>query len=359
MRWAGQGGFAESNKRGTSMQYRLATSRIIASSFVKTILAVFTIIGAGYSQISRDGAPQFESQLDHQASITVSVRSTDGKPLRDARVEVREMSTGSIAGATYTNSSGYADLTVPTGNYEVLVTHGLSEAREDVIAQSFSNAVSISMPAAKAPPDGSADTVSVSQLKVPGKARKEYKKAQELVSKRRLEEASQHIAKALAIYPNYADALTLRGLLRLDGGEVDQALNDFQQAINVDPYYAQAYIAAGATYNMEGKYEDALRSLDRGVSLAPTAWQAYFEMGKAQIGRQNYQIGINLLDRASSLAPGFTLVHLVKAHALLAMKEYGPAMDELQAFLSKSPQDPEAGRARSMLEQAKSFASAK
>ena len=128
-------------------------------------------------------------------------------------------------------------------------------------------------------------TVSLAQYKGPKKAREEFKKAESALNDRKTEEAEKHLAKALEIHPEYADALTMRGIMNLEQKNYDAAISDLDHAIKADPGYAMAYIAMGATFNMTQRFDEALQSLDRGVALAPQSWQAYFEMAKAQVGK--------------------------------------------------------------------------
>jgi tetratricopeptide (TPR) repeat protein len=108
---------------------------------------------------------------------------------------------------------------------------------------------------------------------------------------------------------------------------------------------------------MSKRFDDALRSSDRGVALLPTAWQGYFEMAKSYLGKADYAHAMQQIDRAIPLAPAdFAPVHLVKAHALLALKSYAAAMGELQAFLDHAPKnDPNTAQAMAMMDQAKAF----
>ena len=79
-------------------------------------------------------------------------------------------------------------------------------------------------------------------------------------------------------------------------------------------------------------------------------------MGKSYIGKANYPDALRQLERAQSLAPGdYPLISLLRAHALLAMKQFPEAMTALQAYLQKDPQGPNSDKARRMLEQAQAF----
>src|SRR6185369_1418797 len=130
--------------------------------------------------------------------------------------------------------------------------------------------------------DGS-QSISVTQFRVPDKARKLYEKGNEALSKNKLADAKKYAEKALEIHPKFAEALTLRGILEINDGATDQGLADFDSAIKADPNFALAYTTMGAALNQTQKYDDATRVLLRAVALQPTAWQAYYELAKASL----------------------------------------------------------------------------
>jgi predicted Zn-dependent protease len=286
-------------------------------------------------------------------SISGTVRDTNNNPMNDVRVELTD-SNGSVMNSTYTNHSGSFEFSpVPEGGYMIVATSGLHQASERVEATTWSNLVSLRLPANK-PEDGlQGNSISVAQYRVPAKAREEFNKAHEGLEKGKLVDANKHLARALELYPDYADALTLRGILELDQKSPEAAIADLDKAIKSDANCALAYIVMGSALNMESKYDEALRVLTRGESLAPDYWQAHFEMAKSYLGKGDYATVLSQLERAENMAPTpYSLIYFLRAHALLAMKEYSGAMAALQAYLQKEPQGPNSEEARKMLEQA-------
>jgi tetratricopeptide (TPR) repeat protein len=167
-------------------------------------------------------------------------------------------------------------------------------------------------------------------------------------------EAQNHVAKALEIYPQYADALTMRAILKLAARNAEGAVQDLEQAIQYDGSYAMAYLVLGSAFNSEAKFDDAIRALQRGETLSPDAWQAYFEMGKAYLGKTDYPAALHQLDRAQSLAPpDYQLIRLIRAHVLMQMDRYAEAVTDLQTYLDKNPEGADAELAQKMLDEAK------
>lgn len=306
-----------------------------------------------HSPFSGQNTPRSETG----GSITGSVQDSTNHPLKDVRVELTDL-TGRGVNAVYTNSSGNFEFSrVAPGSYVILATSGLTQVSERVDASSWSNTVNLRMPVSNKADDGvQGNAISVAQYRIPAKAREEYRKAHDGLEKGKMDEAGKHLARALEICPNYADALTLRGVLELNQKDPQAAIADLDKAIKADANYAMAYMVMGSALNMESKYDEAIRALQRGESLAPTYWQAHFEMGKSYIGKADYPAALRQLQRAENLAPSeYALIYLLRAHALLAMKQYPEAMTALQAYLQKDPKGVNNQQAQKMLEQAQAF----
>jgi Flp pilus assembly protein TadD len=320
--------------------------------------AIFFLTASAWTQMQDVPVRSFGQHSEN--TLTVAVRDQAGQPVADARVDVRAVMSSGGHYSGYTNRAGILELTgLGDGTYEVAAQKGVTQStdRVEVGAGLASISLRIDTTDASAAEVGSnGATVSLAQYKVPKKAREEFKKAESALDERKTDEAQKHLAKALEIHPEYADALTMRGIMNLEQKNYDAATADLDHAIKADPGYAMAYIAMGATFNITQRFDEALRSLDRGVALAPQSWQAYFEMSKAQIGKSNYEAAIRSADKAQELSEGkYPLVHLLKAHALLALKQYDPAMGELQAFIDQAPKAPQAENARTTLEQVRAF----
>jgi tetratricopeptide (TPR) repeat protein len=332
--------------------------------FARLIALVLTVVILGVPALAQrspfDQQTQFPTHgLREVGSLGGNVRGSDNQPLKNVRVELHQAGSSATVYAVYTNVAGnFEFMSVASGRYEIVASMGLDQTREQIDVNGLASFVNIHLAVTARPPDqGDHNSISVSQYRVPGKAREEFKKANKAAAELKPEEAEKHLEKALALYPTYADALTLRGILKLSGQDMPGAVADLQEALKADGNCALAYIALGAAQNMESKFDDAIRSLQRAQSLSPTSWQAYFEMGKALIGKGSYEPALVQLARAQALAPNnYPLIHLVKAHAMLALNNYSDAMTELQAYLAKDPNGPESQAARQMLDKARAFA---
>jgi Tfp pilus assembly protein PilF len=325
-------------------------------------LVILSTFSLAQGMSGMDGMqPGSHSSFNHAGILTGRVINSAGTPLQDVKVEVETEGAGTVA-STYTDSNGLFQIAgVPPGRYVVVASSGVFEARDRVMVSQLDVNVVLRMDTgqgAASQADGKV-TVSVSEYKVPQKARDTLHKAEAAMSKGNLPEAHKQVDKALELYPNYAAALTLRGALFLDAKDSTSAMADFDKAIHVDPSYAMAYTAMGAALNQQGKYPEAIRECERASSLDAAAWQPYFEMAKAFASSGDFQKALQLLARTQqTLTKDFAPLHLMRAHVLLAMQNYQDAVVELQAFLNLSPSSPNAGPARATLEKVKAMLAA-
>jgi tetratricopeptide (TPR) repeat protein len=340
--------------------------RAMRGLVVTTILAICLSSGVCFSQIYTvppDSLGSRSNPLDKMQITSISgvVIGSDGTPVPDVRVEVRSEQTSRVVATSYTNNSGAFQFAgLPASGYDVMAMRGLSEAHEHVASGDFGMNLRLRLntAAGATQADGNA-TVSVAQYKVPQKARDAYHKAEEALSKNHPDDVTKDLAKALDIYPDYAEALTLRGVMSLDASHPEAALNDFDHAIRSDPGYSLAYTAMSAALNQLHKFDDALRSADRAITLSPSSWQSYFEMAKAYVGKADYQHALQQLSKAQSFLPKeYAPLHLVRAHVMLALKNYPEGLAELQEFLTLAPQDPNAAAARDAVGKLKAYMAA-
>ena len=298
--------------------------------------------------------------VNHAQSISGTVTTFDGQPMKGARVEVRNLATGEIIGSAYTLDNGSFEIAnIPTGTYDVVAQAGLAEVRERIPVQSGDVSLNLRMAQEGDSGAGGRNSVSVAQMKVPEKARKDLKKAREALQKQKIDEAQKYLAQALETYPNYAEALTLRGILKLDDKQYDGASQDLEAAIHCDPNYPLAYFALGATYNLLSRWDDATRALQRGLGLEPNSWQGHFELSKTLIAQRQYEAALGQLGKAEDENAKYAMIHLLKAHALLGLKNYPDAMAELETYLQREPNGTASAQAKQTLDKVRAFVATK
>lgn len=323
-----------------------------------TIIVLF-LVAASVAQIdAMSAAPPSERAAQLGLSVSGVVLNTDGKPVKDARVEVHMLSNGEIVTAGYSLPGGsFSFNNVPVGQYEVRAVAGLQEATQRIDVGNFGvNDITLRVAGAAGGPGSSSATVSMTELRVPEKAKKEYEKAEEAFKKQKEKEAQEHCEKALKADPSYSRALSLSALLDVMGNNLDSAREKAEQSVKSDPGYGMGYVVLGAIYNTLQRYDDAVRTLNAALPLVPNAWQAHFELSRALLGKGQYHEALKESDRAIQGAPeNYAPGHLLRAHVLLGLKDYNDAVAELEKCIGADPNGANSVEARRTLGQVKSF----
>ncbi|HZU21278.1 MAG TPA: carboxypeptidase-like regulatory domain-containing protein, partial [Terriglobales bacterium] len=123
-----------------------------------------------------------------------SVRDASNRPVKDARVEVRLLGSAQTVAAAYTSGDGQFEIdNLPLGNYEVVITHGLAQDRQQIAVEGSGAPLRFRLSEASTADAkaGTSSTVSVAEMKVPKKARQHFEKASEALKKQNLDEAAQ------------------------------------------------------------------------------------------------------------------------------------------------------------------------
>jgi len=284
-------------------------------------------------------------------ALAGKVFGADGRPIPGIHIELDNAATAIPVGSTYTEQDGTFELyNIPQGDYEVVAESAESEVSDQVVVQSERPSLRLRFArSSSGTPVGDAAT-SVARMLVPARAQRMYGQAYRFFMEGKYREADSKLDAALQIDPEYADALTLRALMMLNGPDRNSARQLLEQLIQIDPSDSTAYIGLAAVYNHQGRFDDAMRISEKGLSIAPGRWQAYLELAKASIAKDMYQNSLKLLRQAERLGGnGYAEVHLLKAYALVPLKLYKDARYELQAALARQPDTHLAEQAKQML----------
>ena len=184
----------------------------------------------------------------------------------------------------------------------------------------------------------SAATVTVAELAVPIKARKELEKARTAVVRHRLGDADHYIAKALLAWPHYCQALTLRSWLALKRHSFEQARVDAEMAVEYDPNDHLALATLGDSYLFLNRLDDALRAIDRSIALKPDAWEGYYVKGKLSLVLGDWPGALQAAATASSMTGQNAYLHLLRIFAFARMKDRSDADSEMAVFRRLKPE---------------------
>lgn len=299
-------------------------------------------------------APFTGGQMDYgyHAGLSGTVRDNSGHGIANARVEIRDLQSGRTVGSVYTSPNGRYELfSLPRGEYEVSASLGILESRSRIDVDMPRELDFRLMTNTDATGHANTSSVALSQMKVPGKARKWFEKAMAAFRAAHIDDAFNFVQKAISSCPEYAQALTLRGLLNMERGDNKSAQPDLEKAVELDYADDMNFVALASLYNTEGKYDEALRVLERGMTVHPNSWQALIETARAQNGRKHYEDALKALAKADNyLPPDNTYKYLYRAQAFIGLRNYPAAITELQSFLTKESAGPNVEMAKKTLD---------
>ncbi len=115
-------------------------------------------------------------------------------------------------------------------------------------------------------------TVSANRLlhRPPATARKELLRAAQASNAGDAEESRRHLCKALAIFPNYADARNDLGAWYMRHGSYAQAAAEFQEAARLDPGAARPNTNLALAWIAMGRYAEAKHAARLALASDPT-----------------------------------------------------------------------------------------
>jgi len=197
-------------------------------------------------------------------------------------------------------------------------------------------------------PSGS---VSMLDLKAPGKAQKEYQKGYQLLLRNDFEAAIEHLAKATTIYPKYVAAHNALGTAYLNLKQNDKAEIEFSQAVALDAHMPNSYLNLGCAQLALTKNAEAEETFRKASALAPLDTQVQLALAYGEFANKDYPAVIATAQQLHARKhEGAALVHFFAAAALEAQNNLSDAQNEIKLLLREDPKSPSAEDFRKILD---------
>ena len=196
------------------------------------------------------------------------------------------------------------------------------------------------------------NSISVTSLKAPDKAKREYQKALENYDEKKYSDVEKHVAKAVELYPQYAVAWELRGKAQMMRHQDDEAIKSYEAAIAADDKLVGPYIRLASVYSMQSKWKDVLRLADRATSLDPLNYpDAWLLRGAAEYNLKQFPDAERSTVKAIDLDKEhrFPRAELLMGSLMQIKQNYVGAAEHFRAFLKYEPNAPEAAQISSFL----------
>ena len=310
-------------------------------------LLLLNIIAIIWAPVTKAQVPNSEPN-EGTISGTVLLR-TSNRPATQVAVKLESHLAG-IFRSVLTDLEGHFEVrSLPPSTYEIVVDEpGYEPAQTSARLDGASSKLVLYLDSpATAHTARSSYTISVRELKIPGKARNEYAKGLGSLAKQDLAGSAEHFLKAAQAFPDYYEAFYHIGVVKTRQGLLGEALPAFQKAIDLSGgRYAWAEFGIGYVQYVQGKSEEAVATIRRGLEVNENSPEGYLFLAMALLR-------LNRLDEAEKSAreallrnPNLAQAYLVLSDAYGRRKEYLEQLQGLEAYLKLEPNGAESQSAR-------------
>jgi tetratricopeptide (TPR) repeat protein len=237
---------------------------------------------------------------------------------------------------------------LPRGTYEIAVDEeGYEAAQTSAQLDGPSSKLVLYLKSKSGAIRQSAYTVSVRELKIPGKARDEFEKGLERLRKNDPVGSVNHFTKATQAFPGYFEAYYNIGVADAALGRLDEAMRAFQTSIDLsEGRYALAQFGYGYLLCQEGKPGEAEKVVRRGLELEDAAPQGYVILSEALVQLNRRDEAEKSAKEALLRNPNFAGTYLALADVAASKDDYGAEIADLDIYLTLQPSGPGSEKAR-------------
>jgi tetratricopeptide (TPR) repeat protein len=129
------------------------------------------------------------------------------------------------------------------------------------------------------------------------------------------------------------------GVLYLDRGRTNDAMNEFQISIKLKPDYHKSHNNLGNVYKAQGRIDEAITEYLTTVKLRPDYADAYYNLGISYRAQGRLDEAIKEYQTAIKLRPGHPFAHNNLGNVYRAQNRIDEAMKEYQIALKLNPAD--------------------
>jgi tetratricopeptide (TPR) repeat protein len=123
----------------------------------------------------------------------------------------------------------------------------------------------------------------------------------DLAARGRLDEAIEHLRKALQINPDFSDALNNLGITLATKGQYDEAIKDYRKAIQINPNAWVALNNLGLALAAQGRFDEAIKNYRKAIQIDPNYSKALDNLGVALAAKGQYDEAIKNFRQAIQL----------------------------------------------------------
>lgn len=281
-------------------------------------------------------------------AIHGQIRFPDHSPAPNIYVQLEPAIGGGIMQSATTDSTGtFSFINTGVGTSYTLVVNlpGYAPVHRLIQVTSMMTEVDITLVAlhGTVPPNRGA-LVSVRRLRVPAKALHEYQAGVREMNRRNYRAAANHFRKAVHRFPSFAAGYRKLGIAYASLGRFAEARRAIGKAFQLDKNDGKNYALLGFVYLEEKQLPKAKQALEQSIHLSKDNWLAQLELGRLLYEENAFAAARPHLETARTLRPQLPSAHLLLYDDLIRLRQFKAALTEMEDFLARFPNDPEAAR---------------
>jgi tetratricopeptide (TPR) repeat protein len=158
-----------------------------------------------------------------------------------------------------------------------------------------------------------------------------------LANQQKVAEAEPYFERALKKDPNYSETYLNLGVVAQTQGKLDQAMARYGEAARLEPEGPAGHFLQGVNLAAQHRRDEAIRSFSEAVQLKPGFWQASYLLGVELAGKNEVTQAQEQFQSVIRLRPDYARAHLNLGVALAKQGKFEPALEEFNATLRLNP----------------------
>ena len=181
-------------------------------------------------------------------------------------------------------------------------------------------------------------------MPIPGNAAAAFLEGCRLIGENNFSAALAHFEEAVALAPNFIEALTNRGGVLMALNRPDEAIRSLDLALALNPDMPEAWNNRGNALSVLGRHEDAVKSFDRVLALRPRLIEALINRGTALLTLRRIEDAFASYEAALQIDPRNSAALHGRANALFELKRFEEAASGFEAAMAAGPGSDFAGK---------------
>jgi tetratricopeptide (TPR) repeat protein len=153
----------------------------------------------------------------------------------------------------------------------------------------------------------------------------------------RADEAGQHLARAVAAFPDHPEVLRMQAGLLGMRGQHQEAIGCMRRALTQRPDDAASYNTLGTLLGQAGEFDAAIEALRRTCELQPDMAIAWYNLGVMLTRSVRNEEAVSALQRAVAVAPDHMAARALLADMLRTRGRIAEAAVEYRRVLIEQP----------------------